>query len=80
MPIVGGPEDVFAARAPRGRRPAAALVPILGAALGCAGALLVLHLAAARLPAWSWLAPSVLLAAAGAGARLLWRLDRRRSG
>ncbi|MCA3222485.1 MAG: hypothetical protein ACOVK7_11920 [Burkholderiaceae bacterium] len=80
MPIVGGPEDVFAARAPRGRRPAAALVPILGAALGCAGALLVLHLAAARLPAWSWLAPSVLLAAAGAGALLLWRLDRRRSG
>jgi hypothetical protein len=78
MPIVGGPEDVFAARAARRRRPAAMLAPLLGAALGCALALLMLHLAAARLPAWSWLAPSVLLAAAGA--LLLWRLDRRRSG
>ena len=78
MPIVGGPEDVFAARAARRRRPAAMLAPLLGAALGCALALLMLHLAAEWLPADTRFTAAILLAAAAAGAVLFWRLDRPR--
>lgn len=76
--MVHGPDDVFAARPPRGRRPAGVLAPLLGAGLGLGLSLggLALLAAAAR-PAGASVAVAVALLGAAAGGWTLWRLDRR---
>jgi hypothetical protein len=77
--LLSGPDDVFAHRRGRLRRqrPASRLLPpLLGLLVGAMFALACLHLFGAVLPAWPWLRPALVLAAAFGCAVLLHRLDR----
>ena len=76
MPIVGGPEDVFAARASRARRLTVLRVPLLGAALGAFVGVLLVHLNASVAPQFPRLRMMLVVACASLSAWALWRLSR----
>ena len=76
MPIVGGPEDVFAARAQRARRLTALRMPLLGAALGAFVGVLMVHLNASISPRFPLLRMMLVVASASLGAWALWCLSR----